>query len=79
MVSKIQKSAAKSQNVESDYTLGPCSPVQFYPTQYFISSNYEGPEMSMTVGEAERLYESDSEKNFHEHNGINYSNQQKCY
>ena len=27
IVSRIQKTAAKSQNVESDYTVGPCSPV----------------------------------------------------
>ena len=61
IVSKIQKTAAKSQNVECDYTVGPCSPVQNYPTQYYISPSYEGPEMSMAVGEAERLYESDSD------------------
>ena len=59
IVSEIQRTAAKSQNVESDYTVGPCSAVQSYPTQYYISPNYEGPEMYMTVGEAERLYESD--------------------
>ena len=59
IVSKIQKTAAKPQNVESDYTVGPCSSVQSYRTQYYISPNYEGPEMSMTVGKAERLYESD--------------------
>ena len=61
IVSKIQKSAAKNQNVDSDYTVGPCSPVQTYPTQYHVTPNYEGPEMSMTVGEAEMLYKSDSE------------------
>ena len=61
IVSTIQKTAAKSQNVECDYTVGPCSPVQTYPTQCSISPNYEGPETSMTVGEAERLYESDSD------------------
>ena len=37
------------------------SPVQTYPTQYYISPNYEGPATSMTVGEAERLYESDTD------------------
>ena len=36
IVSTIQKSAAKSQNVESDYTVGPCYLVQTYPTQYYI-------------------------------------------
>ena len=62
IVSTIQKIAAKTQNVESDYTVAPCSPVQIYPTQYYVSPNYEGPETSMTVGEAERIYESDSDQ-----------------
>ena len=61
IVSSIKKAAAQSQDVETDYTVGQCSPVQTYPTQYYISPNYEGPEPSMTVGEAERLYESDSD------------------
>ena len=59
--SKIQKSAAKSRKVECDYTVGPCSPVQTYLIQYYLSPNYEGPEVYMRVGEAERLYESDSD------------------
>ena len=59
IISSIKKAAAKNQNVERDYTLDPCSPVQTYPTQYYISPNYEGPETSMTIGEAERLYEND--------------------
>ena len=33
IVSTIQK-AATNQNVESDFTVGPCSPVQSFPTQY---------------------------------------------
>ena len=53
--------AAHSQHNESDFTVGPCSPAQSYPTQHYISPNYEGPEASMTVGEAERFYESDSD------------------
>ena len=61
IVSTIQKTAARNQNVGSDYTTNPCSPVQTYPTQYYISPNYEGPETSMTVGEAERIYESQSD------------------
>ena len=61
IISSIRKAAAQSQNVETDYTVGQCSPVQKYPTQYYISPNYEGPETSMTVGGAERLYESDSD------------------
>ena len=59
----IKTAAAQSQPNESDFTVGPCSPAQFYPTQYYISPNYEGPEASMTVGEAERIYESDSDLN----------------
>ena len=59
--STIQKAATNNQNVESDFTVGPCWPVKSFPTQYYISPNYEGPETSMTVGEAERIYESDSD------------------
>ena len=61
IVSSIKKVAAQSQDVETDYTVGQFSPVQTFPNQYNISPNYEGPETSMTVGEAERLYESDSD------------------
>ena len=61
IVSTIQKAATNNQNVESDFTVGPCWPVKSFPTQYYISPNYEGPETSMTVGEAERIYESDSD------------------
>ena len=42
IVSSIEKAAAKSQKVETDYTVHPCSPVQTYPTQYYISPNYKG-------------------------------------
>ena len=58
IVTSIKKASTQSQPVETDFTVGPCSPVQTYPTQYYNSPNYEGPEMSMSVGEAERLYES---------------------
>ena len=61
IVSTIQKTAASNQNVESDFTVGPCSLVQSFPTQYNVSPYYEGPETSMTVGEVERVYESDSD------------------
>ena len=61
IVSSINRAATKSQNAEMDYTVDPCSPVQTYPTQHYISPNYETPETSMTVGEAERLFESDSD------------------
>ena len=35
IVSTIQKAAANNQNVESDFTVGPCSPVQSFPVQSF--------------------------------------------
>ena len=61
IVSSIKKVAAQSQDVETDYTFGQCSPVQTFPTQYYISPNYEEPETSMTVDEAERLYKRNSD------------------
>ena len=61
IVSTIQKTAARNQNDETDFSVGPCSPVQMFPTQYNVSPNYEGPENSMTVLEAESTYESDFE------------------
>ena len=61
IVSTIQKTAARNQNEETDFSVGPCSPVQTFPTQYYVSSNYEGSEHSMTVREVECTYESDSD------------------
>ena len=61
IISAIKTAAAQSQQSETDFTVGPYSPTQSYPTQYYGSSNYEGPESSMTVGEAERYYGSDSD------------------
>ena len=61
IISAIKTAAAQSQQIETDFTVGPCSPTQSYPTQYYVSPNYEGPESSMTVGEAERYYGSDSD------------------
>ena len=60
-MSSIKSAAAQSQHVETDFLVGPYSPTQSYHTQYYVSPNYEGPEKSMTVGEAERYYESDSD------------------
>ena len=34
IVTSIKKAATQSQHVETDFTVGPCSPVQTYPTQY---------------------------------------------
>ena len=70
IVSTIQKTAASNQNVKSDFTVGPCSPVQSFPAEYYVSPNYKGPEKSMTVGEAERIYESDSDLTLHKHYSI---------
>ena len=61
IISAIKTAAAQTQQSETDFTVGPCSPTQSYPTQFYVSPNYEGPESSMTVGEAERYYESDSD------------------
>ena len=61
LISAIKTAAAHSQHNESDFTVGPRSPAQTYPTQYYILLNYEEPEASMTVGEAERFFESDSD------------------
>ena len=61
IISAIKTAAAQSQQSETDFTVGPCSPTQSYPTQYYVSPKFEGPETSMTVGEAERYYESDSD------------------
>ena len=61
IVSTIQKTAASNQNQETDFTVGPCPPVQSFPTQHYVSPNYEGPENSMTFREAECTYESDSD------------------
>ena len=61
LISQIQTAASQTQHVESDYTVPPCSPTPAFPVQYYVSPNYEGPEVSMTVGEAERYYESESD------------------
>ena len=61
IISAIQTAAAQSNQEESTFTVGPCSPTTSYPTQFFVSPNYEEPELSMTVGEAERYYESESD------------------
>ena len=61
IISAMKTAAAQSQHDETDFTVGPFSPAQSYPTQYYILPNYEGPEASMTVGEAERFHESDSD------------------
>ena len=61
IISAIQTAAAQTQQTESDFTVGPCSPSQSYPTQFYVSPNYDGPESTMSVGEAERYYESNSD------------------
>ena len=62
IISAIQTAAAQSNQEESNFTVGLCSPTTSYPTQFYVSPNYEEPELSMTVGEAERYYESESDK-----------------
>ena len=60
-ISAIQTAAAQSNQAETNFTFGPCSPTTSYPTQFYVSPNYEEPELSMTVGEAERYYKSESD------------------
>ena len=79
IVSTIQKTATNNQNVESYFTVGPCSPVQSFPTQNYVSPTYERPETSMTFGEAERIYEKDPDYTLHKRYSIIYSNQRKFY
>ena len=58
----IKKTAARNQDTKlSDFQAGTYSPDQPYPTQYYISPNYEGPENSMTVCEAEFASHSDTD------------------
>ena len=61
IISAIQTAASQSNQEETNFTVGPCSPTTSYPTQFYVSPNYEEPELSMTVGEAERYYESESD------------------
>ena len=51
IISAIETAAAQTQQSESDFTVGPCSPTQSYSTQFYVSPNYEGLESAMTVGE----------------------------
>ena len=44
IISSIKSAAAQSQHVETDFSVGPYSPTQSYPTLYYVSPNYEGPE-----------------------------------
>ena len=59
IVTTIQNRAARNKNEETIFSVGPCTPVQAYPTQYYVFPNYEGPENSMTVCEAECAYKID--------------------
>ena len=61
IISAIQTAAAQSNQEETNFTVGPCSPTPSSPTQFYVSPYYEEPELSMTVGEAERYYESESD------------------
>ena len=60
IISAIKTAAAQIHQSETDFTVDPCSPTQSYPTQFYVPPNYEGQKSSMTFGEAERYYESDS-------------------
>ena len=58
IVTTIQNRAACNKNEETIFSVGPCTPVQTYPTQYYVFPNYEGPENSMTVREVKCTYKS---------------------
>ena len=62
ILSTIQKTAARDQNEETNFSVGPCTAVQMFPRQYCVSQKYEGPQHSMTVREAECAYESESDE-----------------
>ena len=62
IISKIKKTAEPNEEPHlSDFQVETCSPDQPHPTKYYISPNYEGPETSMTVCEAECASESDTD------------------
>ena len=62
IVSTIKNTAARNQDAEeSKFSVGPCSPKHTHSTQYYVSPNYERPENTMTVCEAECVSESDSD------------------
>ena len=62
IVSTIKNTATRNQDAEvSNFTVGPCSTIQTYPTQYYVSPNYEGPENIKTVREPECVPETDSD------------------
>ena len=48
IISAIKTAAAQTHQSETDFTVGPCSPTQSYPTQFYVSPHYEGTEPSMT-------------------------------
>ena len=62
IISAIQKTAAQNPEVQSlDLQFRTCSPDQPYPTEYYVSPNYEEPEARMTVKEAKCASDSDSD------------------
>ena len=62
IVSTIKNAAARNQDAEqSNFTVGPCSSFQTYPTQYDVSPNFEGPENILTVREAECVSDAESD------------------
>ena len=62
IIPTIQRTATHNPEVQiSDLHVGTCSPDPYYPTQYYVSSNFEEPETCMTVKQAERASDSDSD------------------
>ena len=62
IIPTIQRTATQNPDVQiSDLHVGTCSPDPYYPTQYYVSSNFEEPETSMTVKQAEGASDTDSD------------------
>ena len=62
IISKIQNSANQNQELQpSDFQVGVCSTDHSYAAQNNVSPNYEKPETSLTVKEAEYVLDSNSE------------------
>ena len=62
MPNEDQKFLCNQDAIESNFSVGPCSPIQAYPIQFYVSPNYEGPEIIRILGEAECVSESVSDE-----------------
>ena len=79
IVSTIQKTAARNQNVESDYTVNPCSPLQTYPNNTIFPQIMKGQKNQRELVRRKGSMKANLIKNFHKYYSIIYSNQKICY